>query len=612
MKPTLIVLFFVALATTAQTGKNCNNLWLKVNYTGAEQAGNYKKKALKLLGAKTVHDTVKAKAYNTLGIYAGLTGKHDSAVIFYQKAHAHLKKYPQLQIYTCINEAASHEALTNYSISESIGQKALALNNKYGNATNKALIYHALSSAYLRMDKLEKATEYLINGIDILEKQKDNCYLWLLKLSLATAYIQTNNYKFATDIFEAYLQNNAAERGTKRHTIAIVNYTECLIELGQHDKAYTLLNNAVKDVAKLGDRELEGVLYYRIANLEYERGHTEASLQNYEKAYSLLDQEKSRFTTNIYSGYLDVLVSSGQLKKALGLAKKYKNTTSYKRSVALERLAYQTSVAELYEKAGLYKDQSLALQEALRICDSVRQINNGYSEQQVQAGYQNKFQRERNMLLAKNNVVLKNKLATEERLLYMYIIASVAVIILILLYLRSYRLRNHLQKEKLKNAETDKAFIEQQRIHQYELLTSQKNTIEEKQREATSIALQLANYYDHLNELIEKCNTTGYTTANDIKKELQQLVKQKDYWKQFEARFNDLNPEFAGTLMNRYPRLTKNDLEFCSLLKLKLSYKEIASLLQISHESVITKKYRVRKKMELKDEVELEKMLDEM
>ena len=89
-------------------------------------------------------------------------------------------------------------------------------------------------------------------------------------------------------------------------------------------------------------------------------------------------------------------------------------------------------------------------------------------------------------------------------------------------------------------------------------------------------------------------------------------MKQKDYWKQFEIRFNTLHPEFGNLLTSRFSKLTKNDVEFCSLLKLNLSNKEIASLLQISHESAITKKYRIKKKMGINDDAEFEKLLMEI
>lgn len=607
------LLFIVSTSLSAQTKRNgCNNLWLKTNYTGLQEAKSHESKALTIIKNAGVHDTVIAKAHTTAGICMDFFRRQDNAITHYTKALSYLKEYPALQIYVYINLAVAYEIKTDYGKSVAISKKALALNDKYGTPVTQALLHQTLGNAYLRTDKLDLSTDYLLKGIAILQKQKDACYIPFLKLSLANTYIQTNNYTFAIDLFEDYLQNNTHAKGSKIYTIAVVNYTECLITLNRHDKALSLLTAALPDVQKTGDKELEAVLYSRLASLEDRRDHTESSLGYYKKAYELLNREESKFATQIFEDYLTVLNKAKRHKDALALTAMFKNSAAYRKSTSMERMGYEQTVAGIYESNKNYTESTIALKEALRLCDSIRQTNNGYNEQELQARYQTKFQQERNRLLAKHNKALNNKLITEERLLLMYILASLAAVTVILLYLRGYRLRNRLQKERLKNMEADKAFIQQQHLHEQELTASQKNTIEEKQREATSIALQLANYYDNLNQLIEKCNTPGYTTANDIKKELLQLVKQKDYWKQFETRFNDLNPEFASTLMHNYPKLTKNDIEFCSLLKLKLSYKEIASLLQISHESVITKKYRVRKKMELQDEVEFEKMLDEM
>ncbi|MCR5861292.1 hypothetical protein LRS05_03630 [Flavobacterium sp. J372] len=184
--------------------------------------------------------------------------------------------------------------------------------------------------------------------------------------------------------------------------------------------------------------------------------------------------------------------------------------------------------------------------------------------------------------------------------------------ILILSLVRQLRLKNKLQQEELKSIAAEKNLIEQQHRHDAELNNAQKHIIEEKQRELTSAALQMANYQDSLNALIERCNLGEITKISEIKRELLQLARQKDYWKQFETRFNNLHPDFNSTLSNRFSKLTKNDIEFCSLLKLNLSNKEIASLLQISHESAITKKYRIKKKMEINDDAEFERLLMEI
>ena len=51
-----------------------------------------------------------------------------------------------------------------------------------------------------------------------------------------------------------------------------------------------------------------------------------------------------------------------------------------------------------------------------------------------------------------------------------------------------------------------------------------------------------------------------------------------------------------------HPKLTPNDLKLCAYLRLNLSSKEIAPLLNISVRSVEIKRYRLRKKMGLEHE----------
>ena len=48
-----------------------------------------------------------------------------------------------------------------------------------------------------------------------------------------------------------------------------------------------------------------------------------------------------------------------------------------------------------------------------------------------------------------------------------------------------------------------------------------------------------------------------------------------------------------------HPELTPNDLKFCAYLRLNLSSKEMAPLLNISIKSVETKRYRLRKRLQL-------------
>ncbi|GAB5526547.1 MAG: hypothetical protein Roseis2KO_44190 [Roseivirga sp.] len=57
------------------------------------------------------------------------------------------------------------------------------------------------------------------------------------------------------------------------------------------------------------------------------------------------------------------------------------------------------------------------------------------------------------------------------------------------------------------------------------------------------------------------------------------------------------NQRFQQQLKSRFPELTAYDLRLCTYLKSNLSTKEIATLLNITPDSVKKAKHRLRKKM---------------
>jgi len=71
-------------------------------------------------------------------------------------------------------------------------------------------------------------------------------------------------------------------------------------------------------------------------------------------------------------------------------------------------------------------------------------------------------------------------------------------------------------------------------------------------------------------------------------------------WKIFEELFDQAHQDFFKRLKSSYPALTQSDLKLCAYLKLNLSSKEIAPLLNISFRGVETRRYRLRKRLGLK------------
>ena len=86
-------------------------------------------------------------------------------------------------------------------------------------------------------------------------------------------------------------------------------------------------------------------------------------------------------------------------------------------------------------------------------------------------------------------------------------------------------------------------------------------------------------------------------------------IKEDDLIHKFEENFNLVHNNFIKRLTDQYPNLNFTDRKLCAYLKMQLSSKEIAPLLNISVRGVETMRLRLRKKLGLHNE-NLSKFLD--
>ncbi|WP_248722300.1 triple tyrosine motif-containing protein [Seonamhaeicola sp. ML3] len=130
--------------------------------------------------------------------------------------------------------------------------------------------------------------------------------------------------------------------------------------------------------------------------------------------------------------------------------------------------------------------------------------------------------------------------------------------------------------------------------------------IEGKNRELGISTMSLIKKNDFLNSIkLELLNIENNDKVKRIVKIIDQNLNNRDDWKVFEEAFNNADKDFLKKVKQIHPELTPNDLRLCAYLRLNLSSKEIAPLLNISPRSVEVKRYRLRKKMNLPHEESL-------
>lgn len=92
-------------------------------------------------------------------------------------------------------------------------------------------------------------------------------------------------------------------------------------------------------------------------------------------------------------------------------------------------------------------------------------------------------------------------------------------------------------------------------------------------------------------------------------KKIDDNISSHDDWKTFETNFERAHEEFIKKLKAGYPKLTPGDLRLCAYLRMNLSSKEIAPLLGISVRGVENHRYRLRKKMGLDMDTNLNEVM---
>lgn len=202
--------------------------------------------------------------------------------------------------------------------------------------------------------------------------------------------------------------------------------------------------------------------------------------------------------------------------------------------------------------------------------------------------------------------VIKKPWHLSNAAMLIYLAGLVILVFLIHNFYTSYykRQRNNLIKQKEIELEI-KDLENQKQLMQFKNKTLQQD-VEIKNKELGISTMNLIKKNELLSEI--KKEIASAKKLEDLKRVLRLInknINNTDDWKAFEEAFNNADKDFLKKIKTLHPNLTSNDLKICAYLRLNLTSKEIAPLLNISTKSVEVKRYRLRKKMNLDRDVNL-------
>ena len=263
-----------------------------------------------------------------------------------------------------------------------------------------------------------------------------------------------------------------------------------------------------------------------------------------------------------------------------------------------EQLSNLYTSSELLPVAMAYKDSMLLATDSLNAKKNGALFESGNVKFQIQ-NYKNEL------------IESKKALAEEKQFLYKLIIGVVVVMGFLIWLYKNNALKHKQQKKiielELNKEKNDHLILEQQRQQQEAMALLEKerlkNELERKNRELTAKAMSVASKNELIEEVVQSLSSNSKiesdrqlkTHINDLKTHLRKDTQ----WDSFFTHFEELNRGFLDRLMAKHPKLTSNDIRFLTFIYMNLSYKEIASLLNITSQSCRKRKERISKKMDI-------------
>jgi len=226
---------------------------------------------------------------------------------------------------------------------------------------------------------------------------------------------------------------------------------------------------------------------------------------------------------------------------------------------------------------------------------------------------------------------------------YLYIGIAVALLLVLLFMFRSYhfRLRYSLQREKMLHQEKEEARL-QTRLKQEEALlmeaekekaeliallkeeeaarlqTEQLVILAQKeilQKEVLAGNLQVEQKNKILQSLKNQLeeNPGKDLNSSDVNKMLREHVYADKDFEAFKQDLKEIHPEFYNRLQEKAAnKLTALDLRHCAYIYMKRSTKEIAMFLNVEPKSIRMSKYRLKQKLNLNKEDDLEAYINSL
>lgn len=250
---------------------------------------------------------------------------------------------------------------------------------------------------------------------------------------------------------------------------------------------------------------------------------------------------------------------------------------------------------ENWERALDYQERVSALKDSLFDIQKTRQIN------EMQVRFNTERKEKENQLLRAEQVLSKTELARQRLTIFtvFLLLIIVSLVALFLLFRNRANSELHLRDNALH--EKNEAMLAVEIAHRERELSSKALTMVQK----NELMLQVMKDLDQITQKYDISEKDMRTLHGRIDNSL----KNNSEWEEFQKWYEGSSNEFLKKLKEKYSDLTAQEIRLAALIRLNFTTKEIASLTNRSSEALEKARYRLRKKLGLQNNENLNQFL---
>ncbi len=609
-KPIYIIFFclFIISNSYGQIESDSLKYELQTILTNSERARIYNKLADRYLDINLVESRMYADSAITIGRdlndyevisdgwvnYANsyfYAGNLDSALICYEKSYSViLKSHNLIEIASSLNRLGLiYEAKSDFVQATEYYFESLRLYEMVNYKKGIADLFNNLGVIHDNFGINDKALEYYYLSLDNYIELDNSRGQANIYNNISTYYSDNNQpdtalyyLMIAKDIFIDI--NMLYEAAT-----SIYNISTLYFEKQMYDSSWYYLDTAMSIYQIQGNQNGIANIYNQRAKLNIIENDKEEAMNNLLTCYEIRE----------FVG--DLQATSQTL---LELSNIYNDLDNSEK-------AYRYYVEYTNLKDSIYDEN---------VSSKISELNIKYETQK----------KEKEIVLLKKEAEIKKN---TNKFLLIGLIALLLIIALLVTFVRNrIKLaksdRKYFEQQKIVNQlkidkqKAEKKILEQEVLQQLETnkLQEQKylGELEHRNRELVTLTMHLLNKNKALIEVGElfkdltSKDVAQKRTFKDLLKKINDNLNLDSDWDQFKLHFENVNTGFFDELQKRHPSLSAGDLKVCAYIKINLSNKEIAQMMNISVAGINKRLYRIRKKIDIDSSINISKYLTEL